>query len=97
MTETRWATPSDTEALALILREMALHYRQAPLPQAMAIAAVQRWLADESPAYQHFALAWRGGEVAGLASVAIAHPGVDLQRLLFIKDLFVRDGHRSCT
>jgi GNAT superfamily N-acetyltransferase len=95
MTETRWATVSDVEDLALILREMALHYRQAPLPQAMARAAVQRWLADESPAYPHFALAWRGGEVAGLASVAIAHPGVDLQRLLVLKDLFVRDGHRS--
>jgi GNAT superfamily N-acetyltransferase len=59
------------------------------------LAAAQRWLADESPAYPHFALAYRDGVVAGLASVAIAHPGIDLQRLLFLKDLFVRAGFRS--
>jgi len=40
MTETRWAIPADAEDLVLILREMALHYRQAPLPKAMAAAAV---------------------------------------------------------
>jgi GNAT superfamily N-acetyltransferase len=30
-----------------------------------------------------------------LASVAIAHPGIDLERLLFLKDLFVRDKVRG--
>jgi ribosomal protein S18 acetylase RimI-like enzyme len=91
----RWATPSDARDLALILREMAVHYHQQPLADEATLAAAQRWLADESPAYPHFALAYREGVVAGLASVAIAHPGIDLQRLLFLKDLFVRTEFRS--
>ena len=59
------------------------------------LAAAQRWLADESPAYPHFALAFADGKVAGLASVAIAHPGIDLERLMFLKDLFVREDARN--
>jgi GNAT superfamily N-acetyltransferase len=93
--EVRWARPADSGHLALILCEMALHYRQSPLTNDAALAAAQKWLASESPAYPHFALARRGGKVAGLASVAIAHPGVDLERLLFLKDLYVRDGFRD--
>lgn len=68
----RWATPPDAEDLALVLAEMAVHYHQPPLSQETTLAAAQRWLADESPAYPHFALAYRNGIVAGLASVAIA-------------------------
>jgi GNAT superfamily N-acetyltransferase len=34
-------------------------------------------------------------EVRGLASVAIAHLGIDLERLLFLKDLFVRGNARN--
>ena len=86
---------SDARDLALILREMAVHYRQQPLGRrgdAGCRAALAR---RRKPAYPHFALAYRGGVVAGLASVAIAHPGIDLQRLLFLKDLFVRTEFRS--
>lgn len=93
--EIRWAKPADAEDLAAMLREMAVHYRQSPLTQAETAAAARGWLARESPAYPHLALAWRDGAVAGLASVAIAHPGVDLKRLMFLKDLFVRNGFRS--
>lgn len=93
--EVRWARPEDTDDLALLLRELAIHYRQEPLDKDRTIAAVGRWLEDENPAYPHFALAYRNDEVAGLASVAIAHPGSDLERLLFLKDLFVRDKFRS--
>lgn len=92
----RWATVGDAEAVADLLAEMARHYGQAPLGRDHVVATVSGWLAGESPAYPHFALAFRGGEPAGLASVAIMHPGVDLTRLLFVKDLFVaqrcRDG-----
>jgi GNAT superfamily N-acetyltransferase len=91
----RWAKPADADHLALILREMAVHYRQSPLTEQASVAAAHNWLSSESPAYPHFALAWREGAVAGLASVAIAHPGVDLKRLLFLKDLYVRDGFRD--
>jgi GNAT superfamily N-acetyltransferase len=94
-TEVRWARPADAEDLALMLREMAEHYRQSPLTESAALAAARDWLSKESPAYPHFAMAWREGQSAGLASVAIAHPGVDLKRLLFLKDLFVRDRLRS--
>ena len=90
----RWATTEDAAALAVVLCEMALHYRQPPLAFDRAEAAARQWLTDESPAYPHFALAFAGGEVAGLASVAIAHPGIDLERLMFLKDLFVRDNAR---
>jgi GNAT superfamily N-acetyltransferase len=91
----RWATTGDAAALAVMLCEMALHYRQPPLDHDRALSVAQKWLGDESPAYPHFALAFVEGEVSGLASVAIAHPGIDLERLLFLKDLFVRDKARN--
>lgn len=91
----RWACPADAGELALVLCEMAAHYRQTPPTHATALAAALEWLGDESPAYPHFALAWKDDEIAGLASVAIAHPGIDLKRLMFLKDLYVRDGHRN--
>ncbi|MDG4885647.1 GNAT family N-acetyltransferase [Mesorhizobium sp. WSM4884] len=93
--DVRWATTEDAEALATVLCEMATHYRQAPLDHGRAAASARQWLGDESPAYPHFALAFAGGEVAGLASVAIAHPGIDLERLMFLKDLFVRESARN--
>lgn len=93
--DVRWATAEDAEALAIVLCEMATHYRQPPLDPDRALAAARKWLGEESPAYPHFALAFRSGAVAGLASVAIAHPGIDLERLMFLKDLFVRDGARN--
>ena len=91
----RWATTGDAAALAVMLCEMALHYRQPPLDHDRALSVAQKWLGDESPAYPHFALARRGAEIVGMASVAIAHPGLDLKRLMFLKDLFVRDGFRA--
>jgi GNAT superfamily N-acetyltransferase len=93
--DVRWATTDDAGALAIVLCEIAAHYRKAPLDHGQATATVLQWLRDESPAYPHFALAFAGGAVAGLASVAIAHPGVDLQRLMFMKDLFVLDSARN--
>jgi GNAT superfamily N-acetyltransferase len=74
---------------------MATYYRQAPLDHDRAAGTARQWLEDESPAYPHFALAFADGAVAGLASVAIAHPGIDLERLMFLKDLFVRDNARD--
>ena len=93
--DVRWATTDDAEALATMLCEMAAHYRQTPLDHGRATATVRKWLGDESPAYPHFALAFADGAVAGLASVAIAHPGIDLERLMFLKDLFVREDARN--
>lgn len=93
--EVRWATVDDAEALATMLCAMAVYYRQAPLDHGRAAATARQWLGDESPAYPHFALAFAGGEVAGLASTAIAHPGIDLERLMFLKDLFVLDSARN--
>lgn len=93
--DVRWATTDDAEALATVLCEMAAHYRQAPLDHGRAAATARKWLGDESPAYPHFALAFADGAVAGLASVAIAHPGIDLERLMFLKDLFVREDARN--
>ncbi|TPN83664.1 GNAT family N-acetyltransferase [Mesorhizobium sp. CU2] len=93
--EIRWATVDDAAALATVLCEMATHYRQAPLDHSRATATARQWLGDESPFYPHFALAFVGSEVAGLASVAIAHPGIDLERLLFLKDLFVLGSARN--
>ncbi|NUS21726.1 MAG: GNAT family N-acetyltransferase [Mesorhizobium sp.] len=93
--EVRWATVDDAEALATVLCAMAVHYRQAPLDHGRAAATARQWLSDESPAYPHFALAFADGAVAGLASVAIAHPGIDLESLLFLKDLFVLGSARD--
>lgn len=91
--DVRWATIEDATALATMLCEMAVHYRQPPLDHERALLAARKWLGEESPAYPHFALAFVEGEVSGLASVAIAHPGIE--RLLFLKDLFVRDKARN--
>ncbi|WP_245428883.1 GNAT family N-acetyltransferase [Mesorhizobium sp. WSM3860] len=88
--DVRWATAEDAEALATVLCAMAAH-----IDHARATATARQWLGEESPAYPHFALAFAGGEVAGLASVAIAHPGIDLERLMFLKDLFVREEARN--
>ena len=93
--DVRWATTDDAEALATMLCEMAAHYRQAPLDHGRATVTARQWLSEESPAYPHFALAFADGAVAGLASVAIAHPGIDLERLMFLKDLFVRESARD--
>ncbi|WP_095083966.1 GNAT family N-acetyltransferase [Mesorhizobium sophorae] len=93
--DVRWATIEDATALATMLCEMAVHYRQPPLDHERALLAARKWLGEESPAYPHFALAFVEGEVSGLVSVAIAHPGIDLERLLFLKDLFVRDKARN--
>ena len=93
--DVRWATTEDAAALAVMLCEMAVQYRQPPLAADRAIAGARKWLADESLAYPHFALAFVDGEVAGLASVAIVHPGIDLERLMFLKDLFVREDVRN--
>ncbi|MER9654358.1 GNAT family N-acetyltransferase [Mesorhizobium sp. M0152] len=93
--DVRWATIEDAPALADVLCEMAVHYRQPPLAADRALSAARKWLGEESPAYPHFALAFVEGEVGGLASVAIAHPGIDLERLLFLKDLFVRKSARN--
>lgn len=68
--DVRWATTEDAAALAVVLCEMAAHYRQPPLTAERALSAAQKWLGDESPAYPHFALAFVAGEVRGLASVA---------------------------
>ncbi len=72
--DVRWATTGDAEALATVLCEMAAHYQQAPLDHGRATVTAKKWLGDESPAYPHFALAFAGGKVAGLASVASALP-----------------------
>jgi len=93
--DVRWATTEDAAALAVMLCEMAVHYRQSPLDSERALAAARKWLGEESLAYPHFALAFVDGEVAGLASVAIVHPGIDLERLMFLKDLFVREDVRN--
>ncbi|MDF2388363.1 GNAT family N-acetyltransferase [Nostoc ellipsosporum NOK] len=93
--DVRWATIEDAEALATLLCGMAEYYRQAPLDHGRAAATARQWLGDESPAYPHFALAFADGQIAGLASIAIAHPGIDLERLMFLKDLFVLDSARN--
>ena len=61
--DVRWATTADAAALALMLCEMAVHYRQPPLDHDRALSAARKWLGEESPAYPHFALAFVEGEV----------------------------------
>ncbi|RWF39859.1 MAG: GNAT family N-acetyltransferase [Mesorhizobium sp.] len=77
---------------------MAVDVRWATTEDAAALATILCEMAAHYRQAQldpHFALAFAGGEVAGLASVAIAHPGIDLERLMFLKDLFVREGARN--
>ena len=90
-----WARETDAEDLAHLLVEMDRHYRQPPLDPERALQAAVEWLARETSGNRHFALARQNGEVAGLASVAIAYPGGNLSRLMFLKDLFVLDAFRG--
>lgn len=89
----RWAEPGDAADLATIVREIAVHYRSPEIPVGRSEVVVAQWLAA-SP-QRRFALAYQGKEAAGLASVSAAYPGGDMQGLLFLKELFVRDGFRG--
>lgn len=93
--EVRWAGIDDAGAVASILCEVAVFYNQAPPALDEATRTVRVWLADENPAYRHFAIALVNDAVRGLASVAIMHPGHDLTRLLYLKELFVTEHSRG--
>lgn len=45
--DVRWATTGDAAALAVMLCEMAVHYRQPPLEADRALSAAQKWLGAE--------------------------------------------------
>jgi GNAT superfamily N-acetyltransferase len=89
----RWATPADAADLALVVREIAVHYQQPEIPIDRSEAVAAEWLAASTE--RHFALAHVGRTIAGLAYVSIAYPGGDLGRVLFLKELFVRDRFRG--
>jgi len=89
----RWARPGDAADLALVLREIAAHYGQPEISVERSGRTAAEWLAA-SPE-RHFAVTHAGRTIAGLACVSIAYPGGDLGRVLFLKELFVRDGFRG--
>lgn len=90
----RLATPSDRDAVALLIEAMDRHY-QSPVPAAGEIGpAVGRWLAGDG-SDGRIALAVDGGSPVGLAIFAVLHPGVALTGLMFVKDIFVADEARG--
>jgi GNAT superfamily N-acetyltransferase len=93
MSAVRWATPGDAADLALVLREIAVHYGQPEIAIERSERVAAEWLARSDE--RHFVVVHVGDAIAGLACVSIAYPGGDLGRLLFLKELFIRDGFRS--
>jgi hypothetical protein len=89
----RRAMPFDAEDLALILREMAVHYRQEPLAEEATLAAARRWLADESPAYPHLALAYGmvSLQASPLSPLALLHSDAVGHRTPFVVVFLRRD------
>lgn len=90
---TRFADETDIDAVAELLRAMDAYYGD-PLPALEDyVAMIARTMAQEEGT--RFVLCRHEGKPAGLACFAVLRPGQELSGLLFVKDLFVRDGLRS--
>ena len=88
------ARPADVLALTELLEEMDRFY-----------AAVGRTSRDErmrqtaealfsDPAAAHVLLAWDGRQLAGMAAYSYLWPAVGRTRSLYLKELYVGEGHR---
>ncbi len=90
---TRFATEADIDAVAQLLRAMDGYYGDplsAPGDYAAMVAAI---MAEKEGT--RFVLCFHNGEPAGIGCFAILRPGKGLAGLIFVKDLFVRDGLRG--
>lgn len=95
----RFATIEDAPVVARLLREMDGHYHpDGPLRTPEAYLSTVRSVIDSDEGTR-FALCFldpdEASSAAGIACVGVLRPGQALQGLVFVKDLFVRDGTRD--
>jgi GNAT superfamily N-acetyltransferase len=88
------ASPRDVLALAELMEEMDRFYGAVdaePLNERV------RQINDalfSSPAAAHTLLAWDGTQLAGMAAYSFLWPAAGLTRSLYLKELYVSEGHR---
>jgi GNAT superfamily N-acetyltransferase len=91
----RPATPEDTPTLVDLLEECERHYGATEFdPWEQRAADVRAALFDQPPA-AYALLAFADDRVAGLAAYSYHWPAAGPSRSLFLKELYVRDGHRG--
>lgn len=71
-----------------------LHYGDPEKDAGATCAAVEDWLRDSATS-RSFVLAFSGSEPVALATVGLLHPGAALQRMLYLKDVFVAEAWRG--
>jgi GNAT superfamily N-acetyltransferase len=85
------ATDADTETIARVLAEIEAYYGGAEV--APPLEQIRAALFGEVPAATVL-LARDDGEVVGLASMSRLWPAAGADTSLYLKELYVRDGHR---
>jgi GNAT superfamily N-acetyltransferase len=85
------ATDADTETIARVLAEIEVYYGGPEV--APPLEQIRAALFGEVPAATVL-LARDGVEVVGLASVSRLWPAAGADTSLYLKELYVRDGHR---
>jgi GNAT superfamily N-acetyltransferase len=88
------AGPGDVLALAGLLEELGRFYGAA---RAEPLEERARQISDalfSRPAAAHALLAWDGSRLAGMAAYSFVWPAAGLTRSLYLKELYVGEGHR---
>lgn len=89
------ATPSDVDAVVDLLADLARFYRvMSPEDPEQSFANVRSALFAEPPS-GYALLAWDGDLLVGMAAYSFQWPARGTARLLFLKELYVREGHRG--
>lgn len=86
----RFASPADIDAVARLLRAMDAYYGDPLLEPDDYAQMVSTTMMDKEGT--RFVLGLHQSEPVGLGCFAILRPGQELSGLIFVKDLFVRQG-----
>ncbi|MBM6593855.1 GNAT family N-acetyltransferase [Microvirga pudoricolor] len=89
----RLAEAGDAPAVASLIRALEVHYADPGSTPEAALAVVSRSLAEREGT--RYAVAFAGGRAVGLACFAVLRPGLTLQGLIFVKELFVAEDARG--
>jgi GNAT superfamily N-acetyltransferase len=90
----RWARPDDAASIASLIREMQVHYEQAPVKEEDCLDAARHWLSGE-PGMARAVLALRGSQGCGFAVASRLWPAEGIASALLIKELFVAGPERG--
>ena len=88
------ARPADVLALTELLGEMDRFYGAAAGTSRDERARQTSQALFSGPAAAHVLLAWAGPQLAGMAAYSYLWPAVGRTRSLYLKELYVAEGHR---